>query len=194
MVLTDRTYHQYCNPTVPVHPQAYKVHGLSDTFLRTKPTFKRIHNRFLSFIEGARLVAHNAAFDLGMINEELDRLDIGPLQNEVVDTLELAKKVHPRRRHTLDALCSIYDVDASRRTEHGALLDSELLAQVYVELLGGRQFGMELNSDAVIEQFEKPKTLQRPVPLPSPVTDEDRAAHKAFVETLGDKAIWRNYA
>jgi DNA polymerase-3 subunit epsilon len=128
-----------------------------------------------------------------MINEELDRLDIAPLQNEVVDTLELAKKVHPRRRHTLDALCSLYDIDASRRTTHGALLDSELLAQVYVELCGGRQFGMQLNLLDQEEQFEAPKTLQRPTPLPRRLTNEEITAHRAFVETLGDKAIWREY-
>jgi DNA polymerase-3 subunit epsilon len=193
MISTGNTYHQYCNPLHPVHREAYKVHGLSDVFLRTKPTFKRIHNRFLNFIEGARLVIHNAAFDMGMINEELDRLGINPLENEVVDTLELAKAVHPRRRHTLDALCSLYDIDSSRRITHGALLDSELLAQVYVELCGGRQFGMSLASEAVQEVFDAPKTLQRPTPLPSPITNEDRAAHRAFVETLGDKAIWRQY-
>lgn len=193
MIQTGRTFHQYCNPLRPVHREAYKVHGLSDVFLRMKPTFKRIHNRFLSFIEGATLVAHNAAFDIGMINEELDRLDIRPLENEVVDTLEIAKAVHPRRRHTLDALCSVYDIDSSRRTTHGALLDSELLAQVYVELRGGRQFGMSLDRLTEPEVFDAPKTLQRPVPLQSRVTNEDRAAHRAFVDTLGDKAIWRNY-
>jgi DNA polymerase-3 subunit epsilon len=193
MIQTGRTFHQYCNPLRPVHREAYKVHGLSDVFLRTKPTFKRIHNRFLSFIEGATLVAHNAAFDIGMINEELDRLDIRPLENEVIDTLEIAKAVHPRRRHTLDALCSVYDIDSSRRTTHGALLDSELLAQVYVELRGGRQFGMSLDPLTEQEVFDAPKTLQRPVPLQSRVTNEDRAAHRAFVDTLGDKAIWRNY-
>jgi DNA polymerase-3 subunit epsilon len=190
---TGRTFHQYCNPTIPVSKEAYKIHGLSDVFLRSKPTFRRIHNRFLSFIEGARLVAHNAAFDIGMLNEELDRLGIDPLENELVDTLDLAKKVHPRRRHTLDALCAIYNIDTSRRTEHGALLDSELLAQVYVELCGGRQFGMQLDLLAEEEQIETPKALQRPVPLPSRVTDEERAAHRAFVETLGDSAIWRDY-
>jgi DNA polymerase-3 subunit epsilon len=193
MVPTERVYHQYCNPTVPVHKEAYKVHGLSDVFLRTKPTFKRIHNRFLSFIEGARLVIHNASFDMGMINEELDRLDIAPLENEVVDTLELAKKIHPRRRHTLDALCSVYGIDASRRTTHGALLDSELLAQVYVEMCGGRQFGMQMDLLKEEEQFATPKTLQRPTPLSKRLTNEEITAHRAFVETLGDKAIWREY-
>jgi DNA polymerase-3 subunit epsilon len=194
MIPTGRTYHTYCNPLHPVHKEAYKVHGLSDVFLRTKPTFKRIHNRFLSFIEGARLVIHNAPFDMGMINEELDRLNIAPLENEVVDTLEMAKAVHPRRRHTLDALCSLYNIDTSKRAEgHGALIDSELLAQVYVELQGGRQFGMQMDLLKEEEQFAAPKTLLRPTPLKSRLTNEEIAAHRAFVETLGDKAIWREY-
>jgi DNA polymerase-3 subunit epsilon len=191
---TGRTYHQYCNPLKPVHKEAYRIHGLSDVFLSTKPTFKRIHNRFLSFIEGARLVAHNATFDIAMINEELGRLGIAPLENEVVDTLAMAREVHPRRKHTLDALCSLYNIDTSRRTEHGALLDSELLAQVYVELRGGRQFGMQLDLLASTEQEQEVlPARQRPTPLPSRVTDEDRAAHREFVATLGDSAIWRDY-
>jgi DNA polymerase-3 subunit epsilon len=193
-IVTGRTYHTYCNPLHPVHKEAYRVHGLSDVFLRTKPTFRRIHNRFLSFIEGARLVAHNASFDLGMINEELDRLDIKPLDNEVVDTLEMAKAVHPRRRHTLDALCSLYNIDTSRRSEHhGALVDSELLAQVYVELQGGLQHGLQLDLLAEEKTEEATPARQRPTPLPSRLTNEEIAAHRAFVETLGDKAIWREY-
>jgi DNA polymerase III subunit epsilon len=191
---TGRTFHQYINPHgQPVHKEAYRVHGLSDVFLSSKPTFKRIHNRFLSFIEGATLVAHNAAFDMGMLNEELDRLGIKPLENEVVDTLELAKEKHPRRKHTLDALCSIYDIDNSRRTQHGALLDAELLSEVYVELRGGRQFGMHLEVQDDAAKTEVIKARPRPTPLPSRVTDQDRADHSAFVATLGDGAIWRDY-
>lgn len=192
-VPTGRTYHVYCNPLHPVHKDAYRVHGLSDVFLRTKPTFRRIHNRFLSFIGDAQLVAHNASFDIPMINAELERLDIAPLANPVVDTLALAKQVLPRRRHTLDALCSFYKIDASRRSEHhGALVDSELLVQVYVELLGGLQHGMQLDLLGE-EEFEAPKVQQRPIPLPSRVTDADRADHRAFIATLGDQAVWRDY-
>lgn len=191
---TGRTYHQYVNPLRPVHKDAYKVHGLSDVFLSTKPTFRRIHKEFLEFISGARLVAHNATFDVGMINEELDRLGLAPLENEVVDTLELAREKHPRRKHTLDALCSLYDIDKSRRTNHGALLDSELLAQVYVELRGGRQHGMQLDMLSGPEEIEAPPPVRpRPVPLARRLTNEEIAAHRAFVETLGDKAIWREY-
>ncbi|WP_316196697.1 DNA polymerase III subunit epsilon [Bradyrhizobium sp. SZCCHNS3053] len=191
---TGRTYHQYCNPLQPVSKEAFAVHGLGDVFLSTKPTFKRIHNRFLSFIEGATLVAHNAPFDMGMINAELDRLGLPPLKNEVVDTLELAKRVHPRRKHTLDALCSVYNIDKSRRETHGALLDSELLAQVYIELRGGRQFGMQLDllGGDEAEEMTKP-ARQRPIPLPSMVSDDERAAHRAFVAELGNGAVWRDY-
>ena len=193
-VLTGRTYHTYCNPLRPVNKEAYKVHGLSDVFLRTKPTFKRIHNRFLSFIDGAKLVTHNAAFDIPMINAELERLGIDPLENEVIDTLAMARQVHPRRRHTLDALCSLYNIDASRRSEHhGALVDSELLAQVYVELQGGLQHGMQLDLLGEEKEPEVQPARPRPTPLPSRLTNEEIAAHRAFVETLGDKAIWREY-
>lgn len=191
---TGRTYHQYVNPLRPVHKEAYKVHGLGDVFLSTKPTFRRIHKEFLEFISGARLVAHNASFDVGMINEELDRLGLAPLENEIVDTLELAREKHPRRKHTLDALCSLYDIDKSRRTNHGALLDSELLAQVYVELRGGRQHGMQLDMLSGPSEIEAPPPIPpRPVPLARRLTNEEISAHRAFVETLGDKAIWREY-
>lgn len=191
---TGRTYHQYINPLRPVHKAAYRVHGLSDVFLSTKPTFKRIHNSFLDFIGDARLVAHNASFDIRMLNEELDRLDLPALANEVVDTQALAREKHPRRKHTLDALCSVYNIDNSRRTLHGALLDAELLSEVYIELRGGRQFGMQLNMLALPEsEQEKPTIRPRPAPLASRITDQDGADHKAFVATLGDAAVWRDY-
>ncbi len=139
-------------------------------------------------------MAHNAPFDLGMINDELDRLDMPPLQNEIVDTLELAKAKRPRGRHTLDGLCSAFNIDTSRRKLHGALLDAELLSEVYVELRGGRQYGLTLlgeQEEVTIDNL--PAARQRPVPLPSRLTDEERRLHAAFVETLGEKAIWREY-
>ncbi|WLB84943.1 DNA polymerase III subunit epsilon [Bradyrhizobium elkanii] len=191
---TGKTFHKYVNPTHPVHREAFAVHGLSNEFLKTKPTFKRVVNQFLAFIGDARLVAHNAPFDLGMINDELDRLDMPPLQNEIVDTLELAKAKRPRGRHTLDGLCSAFNIDTSRRKLHGALLDAELLSEVYVELRGGRQYGLSLlgeKEEVTIDNL--PAARQRPVPLPSRLTDEERRLHAAFVETLGEKAIWREY-
>jgi DNA polymerase-3 subunit epsilon len=128
-----------------------------------------------------------------MLNAELDLLGIGPLQNEVVDTLELAKEKRPGGRHTLDALCSAYNVDNSGRNLHGALLDANLLSEVYVEMLGGRQFGMSLEIHEAAKEFAKPSIRQRPTPLVRRVTEEDLAAHAAFVKTLGDSAIWRDY-
>ena len=191
---TGKPFHKYVNPTHPVHREAFAVHGLSNEFLKTKPTFKRVVNQFLAFIGDARLVAHNAPFDLGMINDELDRLDMPPLQNEIVDTLELAKAKRPRGRHTLDGLCSAFNIDTSRRKLHGALLDAELLSEVYVELRGGRQYGLSLlgeKEEVTIDNL--PAARQRLVPLPSRLTDEERRLHAAFVETLGEKAIWREY-
>jgi DNA polymerase III subunit epsilon len=190
---TGETYHKYINPQHPVHREAFKVHGLSNEFLKTKPTFRRTVNSFLTFIEGATLVAHNASFDIGMLNAELDRLDIPPLENEVVDSLALAREVRPGARHTLDGLCRAFDIDLSKRNLHGALLDAQLLAAVYVELRGGRQFGMSLDLFAEQKEEKFVPARQRPVPLPSRVTDEDRSQHKAFVESLGDNAIWLDY-
>jgi DNA polymerase-3 subunit epsilon len=193
---TGKTFHKYVNPLHPVHRDAFAVHGLSNEFLKTKPTFRRVVNQFLTFIGDARLVAHNAPFDLGMINDELDRLDMQPLQNEIVDTLEMAKTKRPGKRATLDALCSAFNVDTSKRDLHGALLDAQLLSEVYVELRGGRQYGLSLlgedgNPAHTIDNL--PAARQRPVPLPPRLTDEERAAHAVFVQTLGGEIIWNEY-
>jgi DNA polymerase-3 subunit epsilon len=194
MMPTGSTFHKYINPTHPVHREAFKVHGLSNEFLKTKPTFRRTVNQFLRFIEGATLVAHNASFDIGMLNAELERLDLPALENEVVDTLTLAREKHPGSRHTLDALCKRYDVDISRRLKHGALLDAELLSEVYVELRGGRQFGMDLEP---VDETPKEEIVyaarQRPDPLIRRIPAVERAAHAAFVNTLGPEAVWLDY-
>lgn len=192
---TGKTFHKYVNPTHPVHKEAFAVHGLSNEFLKTKPTFRRVVNQFLTFIGDARLVAHNASFDLGMINDELERLDMPPLQNDIVDTVEIAKAKRPGKRATLDALCSAFNIDTSKRTLHGALLDAELLSEVYVELRGGRQYGLSLlgedNAPITIDQL--PAARQRPVPLPPRITAEEREAHAAFIQTLGGEVIWKEY-
>lgn len=193
MVPTGKTYHQYINPQRRVSKEAYAIHGLGDSFLKTKPTFRRIVDKFLKFVEGAEIVAHNATFDIGMLNAELDRLGIDPLENEVIDTLAVSRLKRPRKKHSLDALCSEYNIDNSRRTKHGALLDAEILAEVYVELCGGRQIGMRLELEEEIPNSTIIKTRQRPTPLPSRVTPEDMQAHTAFIQELGDDAIWREY-
>jgi DNA polymerase-3 subunit epsilon len=192
---TGKTFHKYVNPTHPVHRDAFAVHGLSNEFLKTKPTFRRVVNQFLTFIGDARLVAHNASFDLGMINDELERLEMPPLQNEVVDTLEIAKAKRPGKRATLDALCSAFNIDTSKRDLHGALLDAQLLSEVYVELRGGRQYGMSLfgGQDDGITIDQLPAARQRPVPLPPRINEEERAAHAAFIQTLGGEVIWKEY-
>jgi DNA polymerase III subunit epsilon len=193
LIPTGKTFHTYINPRHPVNPAAFRVHGLSNAFLSDKPTFTRIADRFLKFIGDSPLVAHNANFDVGFINAELQRISLDPLKNEIIDTLALSREKRPGAKHTLDALCSHFGIDNTRRKKHGALLDSELLAEVYVELRGGRQMTMDVVSD------EEPSTVvfkparQRPTPLVSRVTDQDRAAHREFVASLGDKAIWNEY-
>ncbi len=194
LVPTGKNFHVYINPTHPVSKGAFNIHGLSNEFLKTKPTFTRVVNRFLRFIGDSQLVAHNATFDIRMINAELRRQNLPELENPVVDTLKLSRERRPGGKHTLDALCSFYGIDNSRRKKHGALLDSEILAEVYVELCGGRQMSL-----AIPEQQEStdkvifPPARQRPNPLVRRMTAEEIAAHKAFVDALGDKAIWKQY-
>lgn len=190
--LTGNSWHKYINPLHPVSKGAFKVHGLGNDFLKKHPTFRRQVNSFLTFIEGATLVAHNAPFDIGMINAELDRLDLPPLENEVIDTLALSRDLHPGKRHTLDSLCKFYKIDNSKRVKHGALLDAEILAEVYVELRGGRQFGMSLDVPQQAEVVAAP-VRQRPTPLNRTISDAEREAHEAFIKTLGENAIWLQY-
>jgi DNA polymerase-3 subunit epsilon len=198
-IATGRTFHVYINPERSMPKGAFDVHGLSEEFLRDKPVFAAVARDFADFIEGARLVIHNAAFDVGFINAEFARLKMPAVPPDlVVDTLALAKRKHPAGPNSLDALCSRYGIDNSRRTKHGALLDSELLAEVYIELIGGRQAALLLASDTGsattgrnITQVRVPR--QRPAPLPPRLTPEEIAAHEAFVAKLGDAAVWLKY-
>ena len=195
---TGRTFHCYINPERSMPDDAFRVHGLSDAFLADKPLFAQIAGEFAAFIgEDAKLVAHNAAFDAGFINMEFARLGLPPLvPDRVVDSLAIARRKHPGGGNSLDALCSRYGIDNSRRTKHGALLDAELLAEVYIELLGGRQAAMTLTVvDVMIGSAEPGATLDRPRrqrPLPSPLSLEDLAAHEAFVRTL-KQPLWADY-
>lgn len=195
---TGATFHVYINPDRPMSQGAFEVHGLSEAFLADKPRFDDVADGFLDFVADARLVIHNAAFDMGFINTELKRSGrrtIGPAQ--VVDTLALARRRHPAGPNSLDALCARYGVDASVRTKHGALLDSELLAAVYIELIGGRQADLALDDGRGVEVFagalETSAARRRPQPLPPRLTDAERAAHAAFVATFGDKALWAEW-
>jgi DNA polymerase-3 subunit epsilon len=193
---TGVTFHRYINPEREVPQEAFAVHGLSTDFLADKPLFSAVADELLDFIGDAPLVIHNASFDISFINAEFERLKRPPIpRDRLVDTLLLARRKHPGVSNRLDDLCSRYAIDNSHRTKHGALLDAELLAEVYIDLIGARQSQLILaetrRSDAAI-QLDAPRR-QRPVPLAPRVSDEDRAAHRAFVATLGDKAIWQSY-
>ncbi|MBQ0710703.1 MULTISPECIES: DNA polymerase III subunit epsilon [unclassified Ochrobactrum] len=198
---TGRTFHKFINPQGrQVHPEALAVHGISNEQLLDKPTFAEILDEFLEFFDGAKLVAHNAMFDLGFINAELMRLGQAEIVSErIVDTLALARRKHPMGPNSLDALCKRYGIDNSRRTLHGALLDSEILAEVYIELIGGKQTALGLSmSDAAGGNNAGANNTAiilaaRPRPLPPRISDEERAAHAALVAKLGDKAIWKKY-
>jgi DNA polymerase-3 subunit epsilon len=172
------------------------VHGLSTEFLADKPLFSAVADEFLAFIGDDPLVIHNASFDISFINAEFDRLKRPPIpRDRLVDTLLLARRKHPGVSNRLDDLCSRYAIDNSHRTKHGALLDAELLAEVYIDLIGARQSSLVLADSRRLEaqaQLDAPRRL-RPTPLVPRVTDADREAHRAFIATLGDKAIWNSY-
>ncbi|MBS3649763.1 DNA polymerase III subunit epsilon [Pseudaminobacter sp. 19-2017] len=194
---TGRTFHVYINPQGrPVHPDALAVHGISDADLAGKPTFSEIVGDFIAFTEGARLVAHNANFDLGFINAEFARLGLPPVgQDRIVDTLALARRKHPMGPNSLDALCRRYGIDNSRRTKHGALLDSELLAEVYIEMIGGRQAALiletvEVTSAELTIDLSETVIRTRPRPLLERLSSEEIEAHARLVSKLGEKALW----
>jgi DNA polymerase III subunit epsilon len=192
---TGNSFHYYINPQRDVPEGAFKVHGLSAEFLKDKPLFADVVDEFLAFVGDAPLVAHNAMFDLGFVNAELERCKKALLQRErLVDTLMLARRRYPAGPNSLDHLCVRYSIDTSRRTKHGALLDAELLAEVYVELTGKRQARLGLvETSAATTQHIVIAVRTRPAPLAPRITDEERIAHRAFVTTLGEKAIWKEY-
>ena len=195
-VPTGRTYHQYINPERDMPTEAFEVHGLGNDFLRDKPVFAAIAQDFLDFIgEEAKLVIHNAAFDMKFLNAELGWAKKPLIANDrALDTLMMARRRFPGSPASLDALCRRFNIDNSSRTLHGALLDSEILADVYLELIGGRQpvFGLTVDTsrakNASAEDDWRPRP--RPTPLPSRITPEEAEAHAAFVAKLGEKAIW----
>ena len=195
---TGQNFHVYINPERDMPQGAFAVHGLSSEFLSDKPVFAAIADAFVDFIGDAKLVAHNAAFDISFLNAELGRLGHGPIdQGRVVDTLAIAKRKFPFAPASLDALCLRFGIDNSRRTKHGALLDAEILAEVYVELLGGRQTTLGLVAAGVKTAVERASarrgSLVRPEPLPSRLTAAEAAAHEAFIATLKGEIVWRRY-
>lgn len=197
-VPTGRTYHQYINPERTMPPEAFEVHGLGDEFLSDKPKFAQIASAFADFIGAdSRLVIHNAAFDMKFLNAELNWAGHAILaMDRALDTVALARRKFPGSPASLDALCRRFGIDNSAREKHGALLDSELLAEVYLELIGGRQpdFALSVTSAAQGPGDSgdwRPRA--RPEPLAPRLTEAEAAAHAAFVAGLGDGAVWKRY-
>ena len=189
-VLTGRAFHAYFNPDRSMPAEAEAVHGLSEIFLSDKPRFHERAEELLAFIEDSPLVAHNAGFDFGFLNTELDICGLGPVcMSRMVDTVALARVRHPGAKNSLDALCTRYGIDRSHRTKHGALLDAELLAQVYVELMGGRQIGLELASvaDDPIATAAAPVVARERIlraARPHSASEEELTRHAGFLESI----------
>lgn len=204
----DRVFHHYINPGRPIPAEVVRIHGIDDARVRDCPRFADIAQDFLDFIDGATLVIHNASFDLGFIMNELREAGMPGIEDvPVIDTLNYARKRHPHQRNNLDALCDRYRIERGHRTLHGALLDSELLAEVYLAMTGGRQFslGMDIPSQPASsfvqlpeqarrrdEQAETARIMKRKSP---PIAPEEQAAHQAMMERIlkesGGQLIWR---
>lgn len=195
---TGAVYHVLINPERDVPDDAYRIHGHATASLADKPVFAQIAPDFLAFIAEDRLVIHNAEFDMRFINAELARIGREPIPTgQVVDTLALARRKHPGAPNNLDALCDRYHIDRSRRTKHGALLDAEILLEVYGELLGGRQRSLAFSSGAErANRSPEAPTAQRkfrPAALPGLLTEAESRAHAEHIATLGENALWRRH-
>ena len=193
---TGETYHQYINPERDMPAGAFAVHGLSIEFLSDKPVFSNVAQAFLDFIGDSRLIIHNASFDMKFLNAELDWSSFKKIpMAQSLDTLAIARKKFAGAQNSLDALCRRFGIDNSSRTLHGALLDSEILAEVYLELIGGRQPDFALSvvptasANSPSGDYIPPK---RPTPLPIRLTENENAAHDAFIKALGGETLWKN--
>lgn len=196
---TGKTYHQYINPKREVPKEAVDVHGLTFDFLKDKPAFESVADAFLNFIGDAKLIIHNAAFDMKFLNAELQWLGKPTIQwDRAIDTLEIARRKFPGSPASLDALCRRFNIDNSARTLHGALLDSEILAEVYLELIGGRQPDLVLPSNMRTKKQGDPaiaiKPRVRTEPLAPRLTSEEEQAHAAFINDMGETAIWARFS
>jgi len=192
-VPTGVTYHTYLNPERDMPTEAFQVHGLSEAFLSDKPPFAEIVGEFLEFVGDAKLVIHNAAFDMAFINWELKGLGLASIpMSQAIDTVRIAREKFPGAQASLDALCRRFNIDNSVRTKHGALLDAELLAEVYLELMGGRQrgFGLTENVNRVAAAPVTAQRKERPVRRHEPTADE-LASHRELLERLTDP-VWDN--
>ena len=194
---TGRTFHAYVNPQRSMPQGAFAVHGLSDAFLADKPRFAAVAGELETFLDDARLVIHNAAFDIAFLNAEFGRIGRPPLSmGRVLDTLSMARRKHPGAPASLDALCARYGIDNSRRTKHGALLDAEILAEVYIELIGGKQadLGLAIVRPETVAGAQLIEIRRRETRIiVARLTETERAAHAEFVATLGPNALWRSY-
>jgi DNA polymerase-3 subunit epsilon len=199
---TGRTFHKYINPgDRKVHPDAEAVHGISNAMLVDKPVFADIADEFLEFFADGSLVAHNASFDMSFVNTELRIIGRKPFDNDrVIDTLMIARRKHPAGPNSLDALCNRYGISNAHRTLHGALLDTELLAEVYLELTGGRQAGLGLDDEVEQQGGNQVRTnvntspqRQRPEPLPARLSEAERLVHVEFEASLGEASIWKKW-
>lgn len=198
---TGRTFHRFINPQGrAIDAEAQAVHGISAADLADKPGFDAVAAEFMEFIDGARLIAHNASFDINFINAEFGRLGLMAIApDRVVDSLVLARRKHPMGPNSLDALCRRYGIDNSRRTKHGALLDSELLAEVYIELIGGKQAAFSLEAVEQAGGDDRSASMSvtvtvRPRPLRPRLSEAELLAHAAMVQGLGENAIWAKLA
>ena len=206
---TGNTYHQYIFPERDMPDDAFKVHGIGpdllnppraakegEVLLKDKPVFKRVGQEFLDFIGTSKLIIHNASFDMKFLNAELGWAGLSQIPNDqAIDTLAIARRKFPGAQASLDALCRRFNIDNSSRVLHGALLDSEILAEVYLELIGGKQPDFGLSMPGQTRGRKKPvedwRPMARPTPLARKITDKEKAAHAAFVEKLGEDALWR---
>ena len=196
-VPTSKSYHAYVNPERQMPAEAQEVHGLSDEFLADKPVFASIVDEFLAFLGDAPLIIHNAKFDLGFLNAECRRLEKPEIPDErAIDTLLIARRKFPGSPASLDALCRRFEIDTAARGKHGALIDADLLAKVYLELIGGRQPGLDLSAMSGSTSDRKAvakRYIARPRPLQSLLTEDERDAHRRFVEDkLGKRSLWND--
>jgi len=193
-VPTGNTYHQYINPERAMPDDAFQVHGLGDDFLRDKPKFAQIGRAFLDFIGTDKLIIHNAAFDIKFLNAELKWMNLPQIPwEQALDTLAIARRRFPGSPASLDALCRRFSISNEARTLHGALLDSEILAEVYLELIGGRQPDFALSQQPQAKSGEVVQNwtpVKRPTPLPSRLSGTEAAAHTEFLSKLGEDALW----
>jgi len=194
---TERHFHQYVNPERQIEEGALKVHGLTDEFLADKPKFAEVAAEFLDYVRGAELVIHNAAFDVEFLDAELGRAGLGKLADHVagvVDTLALARELHPGKRNSLDALCERYTVDNAHRTLHGALLDARLLAEVYLAMTRG-QDSLMMDLDSPAEQAAAAARIDTSKLAVLRASEEERRTHEAYLDAMAKEAtggiVWR---